>query len=97
METFAKLLRGSTKADNNVGSPFHSTTLDVPSERILKHALDAGIEDVVVIGIAPDGGEWFESASANARTVLWLLERTEQLVLATVKVPPANPRTDKAT
>ena len=67
------------------------TRLDVPSERILKHALDAGIEDVVVIGIAPDGGEWFESASADARTVLWLLERTKQLVLDTSTMPSGEP------
>ena len=63
------------------------TRLDVPSDRILKHALDAGIEDVVVIGLMPDGTEWFESASADARTVLWLLERTKQLVLDTSEIP----------
>ena len=67
------------------------TRLDVPSERILKHALDAGIEDVVVIGLTPDGAEWFESASADARTVLWLLERTKQRVLDTSEMPFVEP------
>ena len=75
-----------TKTDNVVEWN-GETRLDVPSDRILKHALDAGVEDVVVIGLMPDGGEWFESASADARTVLWLLERTKQLVLDTSEIP----------
>ena len=63
------------------------TRLDVPSERVLQHAMDAGIEDVVVIGITREGDEWYESASADARTVLWLLERTKQRLLDTAEMP----------
>lgn len=51
------------------------TRLDVPAERILKKALERGMESVVVVGYDKDGNEYFASSVADGGTVLWLLER----------------------
>lgn len=60
------------------------TRLDLPAERILQAALDAGLEQVIVIGRlkpeiegvpAIDGQEYMASSIANGAEVLWLVER----------------------
>ena len=63
----------------------------ISSDRVLQNALDAGVQDVVVIGRAPDDSLWCESASVDAGDVLWLLEKTKQHLLDTMDMPSAEP------
>ena len=57
------------------------TKLDVPAERILKGALEAGLRDVVVCGYTEDGDEYFASSVADGGTTLWLMERCKGKLL----------------
>ncbi len=78
--------------DTANGAPFDGVTrLDVPSDHVLKYALDAGIENVVVIGVAPDGSEYLASASIDDRTVLWLLERAKRALLEASETVDTTP------
>ncbi len=78
--------------DTDNAAPFNGVTRsDVPSDRVLKHALDAGVEGVIVIGIMPNGDKYFNSASADARTVLWQLERTKLYLLDVSETVDATP------
>jgi hypothetical protein len=65
------------------------TNLDLPPERVLDSAMDAGLKDVVVIGYTSDAHEYFASSSADGGTVLWLLERTKLKLLR-----QCDPRSD---
>lgn len=60
------------------------TRLDLPPERILDQAKEAGLEGVVVLGYDKDGNEYAASSYADGGTVLWLLERTKIRLLAVV-------------
>ena len=53
------------------------TTLDIPPERILNKALDAGLKEVMVIGTAEDGSLYFCASFGDGGNVLWLMERTK--------------------
>lgn len=57
------------------------TRLDVPAERVLHKALEAGLESVVIAGYDKDGGEYFASSVADGGTALWLLERCKKTLL----------------
>ena len=57
------------------------TTLDLPPERIIQRAADAGLTDVVILGYDKDGEEWFASSTADGGEVLWLLERLKLQLL----------------
>src|SRR5690606_9893778 len=46
------------------------TRLDIPAERILHQALDAGMNGAVVIGYDKDDGFYFASSIADGGTVL---------------------------
>lgn len=59
------------------------TSLDLPVERILRRAQEAGLEGVVVLGWK-DGEPYFVSSYADGPKVLWLLELTK-LRLLTVR------------
>ena len=50
------------------------TRLDIPPERVLKKALEADMEGVVLIGYTKDGSYYAASSYADGGTVLWLLE-----------------------
>ena len=58
------------------------TKLDVPPERILQEALKANPQSVVIIGYDSDGEEYFASSVADGGTVLWMLERAKNKLLA---------------
>lgn len=45
--------------------------LDIPPDRVLQKALDAGLTEVVVIGYDADGQEYFASSQADGGDVLW--------------------------
>lgn len=57
------------------------TRLDIPAERVLRRALDAGVERVVVLAYDADGNEYFASSIADGGTVLWLMERAKRELL----------------
>jgi hypothetical protein len=60
------------------------TRLDIPTDRILSRALEAGLTEVVVIGCTEDGEEWFSSSIASGPEALWHLERAKLGLLRTV-------------
>lgn len=60
------------------------TKLDIPVERILRRASEAGLTEVVVIGFDADGGEYFASSVSDGGGVLWHLERAKLKLLRTV-------------
>lgn len=57
------------------------TRLDLPCERILNHALDTGLESVVVMGWDKDGEFYFAHSSADGGEVLWLIEGAKRALL----------------
>jgi tryptophanyl-tRNA synthetase len=57
------------------------TTLDLPPDRILRKAAEAELTHVVVIGVDPDGEEFFASSIASGPEVVWMLERAKLALL----------------
>lgn len=57
------------------------TKADLPPERILSAALEAGMERVVIVGLDADGNEYFAFSSANREGVLWDLQRAAYRLL----------------
>ena len=68
-------------ADNVVDGHF-ITRLDIPADRVLRKALDADLESVVVLGYDRDGEEYFAGSIADGGTVVWLLERAKGRLLS---------------
>ena len=58
-----------------------TASLDVPAARVIKAALDAGLQHVLIIGYLPDGSEYFASSTASAPECLWMLERAKAELL----------------
>lgn len=58
------------------------TRLDIPAERVLQAALDAGLQSVVVVGYDADGEEYFASSFADGGDALWLLQRGSHKLLS---------------
>lgn len=58
------------------------TRLDIPAERVLQAALDAGLQSVVVVGYDADGEEYFASSLADGGDALWLLQRGSYKLLS---------------
>ena len=48
--------------------------LDIPPEKVLQAALDAGMDEVVIVGTDADGKHYFASSMASAPTVAWHLD-----------------------
>lgn len=57
------------------------TSLDLPPERILRKAVEANLETVIVIGYDGDGNEYFAASSADGGGVVWALERAKMKLL----------------
>jgi len=57
------------------------TTLDFPAELMLKKAMDADLESVVILGYRKDGEGFYASSIADGGTVLWLLENCKKALL----------------
>lgn len=58
------------------------TKLDIPIERVLQKAMDAGLTEVVVIGFDADGDEYFAASKPDGGSVLWHLMRAQKRLLA---------------
>jgi hypothetical protein len=56
------------------------TTLDLPPDRILD-AAKGKLDSVLVLGITTDEEEYFASSSADAPSMLWLIERVKKTIL----------------
>jgi hypothetical protein len=61
--------------------PHFVTSLDIPAERVLQAAIDAGVTDIVLAGYDADGTEYFASSMADGGDALWLLERCKKRLL----------------
>jgi hypothetical protein len=57
------------------------TTLPIPSERVLRKAIDADVRDVVVIGYDENGLLYFAAANPDVAQDLWLLKLAERWLL----------------
>lgn len=65
-----------------VVEPSFITTLDIPVERILRKAQDAGLTTVVVMGWDAEGDLYFASSVSDGGEVLWLMEKCKKDLLA---------------
>lgn len=78
-----RLFPGVTEADIDPEATLRAL-LDGDSptpERVLKHANDADLEVVVVIGYDRGGGLYFMSSEPDGPEVLWLLEKARKALL----------------
>ena len=57
------------------------TTLPVPTEKVLKGALEAKLSNVIVIGTVEDGELYLASSEGDAPEILWLLENAKNFIL----------------
>jgi hypothetical protein len=57
------------------------TKLDLPAERVLRRAIEAGVQSVVIVGYDADGEEYFCSSIADGGTAVWLMERCKLKLL----------------
>lgn len=57
------------------------TSLDIPVERILKKAEEAGLTSIIVIGYKENGEEYFKSSLADGGKILWIMERMKLRLL----------------
>lgn len=57
------------------------TRLDIPPEKILQKAIEAGLLEVVIIGYDADGDEYFASSQGSNADVLWHLERAKHSLM----------------
>jgi hypothetical protein len=60
------------------------TKLELPVQTILDKAAEAGLTEIVVIGIDADGDEYFASSQAGGPDVLWHLERARHKLMKVV-------------
>ena len=57
------------------------TKLDIPPEKILEKAKEAGLDGVVILGFDKNGEYYGASSYADGGTVLWLMELTRKKLL----------------
>ena len=57
------------------------TTLNLPTERVLKAAIKKSLDGCVVIGLDMDGELYFASSWADGGTVLWWMEKAKFALL----------------
>ncbi|MBV5327094.1 MAG: hypothetical protein JZU65_05565 [Chlorobium sp.] len=58
-----------------------TTSLDIPSERVLRAALDRNLQGVVILGKEQDGNYYFASSISNGGEVLWMWEKLKGQLL----------------
>ena len=58
------------------------TRLDSDPARVIEHAANAGLSEVVIIGFKEDGSEYFRSSAADGGDVLWHLERAKHKLIS---------------
>lgn len=82
-------------ADANVVPLDVVTSVDINPERILRSALEAGMAEVVILGIDKDGDEYFASSLASGPETLWHLQRASYRLLKIVDdIPPRKSTPD---
>lgn len=64
-----------------------TTTLDIPAERVLDAAKEAGLKHVLLLGEYEDGTEYFASTRSGGPEALWALERAKFKLLQIVDQP----------
>jgi len=57
------------------------TVLDTPPSKVLEHASNANLQDVVVVGWDENGNLYFNSSSSDGAEVNWLLDSAKQELL----------------
>ena len=57
------------------------TTLDIPPERILSKAVDADLQEVIIIGTSKEGDLYFAGSMADGGNALWLIEKAKKALL----------------
>ena len=57
------------------------TKIDLPAERVLRKAIEAGVQSCVVVGYDANGEEYFCSSIADGGTAIWLMERCKLKLL----------------
>lgn len=50
------------------------TTLDIPTERVIRSALDVDLSGCVIVGTKADGALYFASSYADGGDAIWHLE-----------------------
>lgn len=66
---------------SNVVELNNITKLDIPVERVLRKATEAGLTTAIVVGVDSDGEFWFASSAADGGTALWWLEKAKKVLL----------------
>ena len=61
-----------------------NSTLDLPCDRVLQEALDAGMTEVVICGFDADGVEYFASSCADAGDAGYHLDRAKWRIMTTL-------------
>lgn len=67
--------------DDNVVLFCGITDRDFPADLILRKALDADLDGVVILGYQKDGEGFFASSMADGGDVLWLIESFKKKLL----------------
>ena len=62
------------------------TSHDLPVDRVLQEAHEAGLEMCVIVGYTKDGDEYFGSNVADGAEVVWCMERAKLKLLNMVRV-----------
>lgn len=71
---------GAALTDDNVVILDGYTSLDIPGERVLNSALEAGLDKLFLIGEL-DGELYIASSIADETLVLWWLEKAKQRLM----------------
>jgi hypothetical protein len=50
-------------------------------EQVIDRTRDAGLADLMVIGIKPDGRTYFETTTGDGPTCIWHMERIKHLIM----------------
>jgi len=61
------------------------TTLDLPPSRVLEAAIEADLQDAIVVGYDAEGEFYFAASKADGGDVLWLLELAKKQLLETIE------------
>lgn len=62
-------------------TPSFNTRLDIPPERVLEAAKEAGLDQVIVIGRTKDSDLYMASSTGDGPEILWLIECAKGYIL----------------
>jgi hypothetical protein len=58
------------------------TSLDIPADRVLLPAVDADLEQVIVIGRYKDGEFYFAGTTSDVTLTNWLIDKAKKTVMS---------------